>query len=382
MNGVEQQAQKLAQRLVRPEIAALTPYASARREHSGGRLWLNANESPWNNTNIDGVNRYPDCQPEGVRTAYAVYADVRPEQLLISRGADEGIDLLIRAFCRPGQDCIATFAPSYGMYAISAATNGVACKTLEWGPGYTLPEDTASRVNDCKLLFLCNPNNPSGTTLAPEAIITLAKALPHSLLVVDEAYIEFCPELSLVPALAQCPNLVVLRTLSKAFALAGARCGFTLANSAIIEMLLKVIAPYPVPAPVAQLAVAALAPEGIARMQAQVQSLNTSRDALSLRLSSLPGVRRVLPSSANFLLFELEDAKGCYQQLVQQGLLIRAYRDPALDAWLRISIGSDRELAQLEHALGAILQGSEDQRTLEQDNNRISANRLAKERPQ
>ncbi len=338
-------------RLVRPEIAALTPYASARREASGGTVWLNANESPWNNSTVVGVNRYPDCQPGTVRSAYAGYAGVRPEQVLITRGADEGIDLLIRAFCRPGVDAIATCGPSYGMYAISAATNAVDCRTLSWAEGYRLPEDFARQVQDCKLVFVCNPNNPSGTVIAPAVLLELAAQLPDSLLVVDEAYIEFCPELSVSSAIDRCPNLVVLRTLSKAFALAGARCGFTLSNPAVIAVLEKVIAPYPVPEPVAQLAAEALSPEGQKRMQTQVAQLNARRDQLAARLNALPAVRQVLPSRANFLLFALPNARACYDQLARQGLFIRAYRNPALDDWLRISIGADSEIAQVEQAL-------------------------------
>ncbi|ADN75915.1 histidinol phosphate aminotransferase apoenzyme [Ferrimonas balearica DSM 9799] len=341
--------------LVRPEIAALTPYASARREAVGGTVWLNANESPWNNTTINGVNRYPDCQPGAVRNGYASYAGVSPEQVLVTRGADEGIDLLIRTFCRPGIDRIASCGPSYGMYAISAATNAVGCDLLEWAEGYQLPDDFVAQVRDCKLVFVCNPNNPSGTVIDPATLTGLAAQLPNSLLVVDEAYIEFCPELTVTGALQQCPNLVVLRTLSKAFALAGARCGFTLANPAVIGLLEKVIAPYPVPEPVAQLAADALSPEGLRRMQTQVAQLNARREALAQRLTALPEVRQVLPSRANFLLFELKDARRCYDQLASQGLFIRAYRHPQLTDWLRISIGADSEIEQVERALCAAL---------------------------
>ncbi|SHG80880.1 histidinol-phosphate transaminase [Ferrimonas marina] len=342
---------QLVDRLVRPEIAALVPYASARREVSGGTVWLNANESPWNNSTVVGVNRYPDCQPPRLRSAYANYAEVAEEQVLITRGADEGIDLLFRAFCRPGQDKVSSCGPSYGMYAISAATNAVDCEILDWQGEYQLPDDFAQRCQDSKLVFVCNPNNPSGTVLAPEQLETLAGQLPNSLLVVDEAYIEFCPQQTLAKAIDRCPNLVVLRTLSKAFALAGARCGFVLANRAVIETLEKVIAPYPVPEPVAQLALEALSPEGLKRMQTQVAQLNARRDALALRLSCYPGVRRVLPSKANFILFKIDHARALYDALVAQGLLIRAYSNPQLGDWLRISIGSDSELAQVETAL-------------------------------
>ncbi|GAA4886486.1 histidinol-phosphate transaminase [Ferrimonas pelagia] len=378
---MDNQAQAVAKRLVRPEIAALVPYASARREVQGGEVWLNANESPWNNANVVGVNRYPDCQPESVRSAYATYSQLPSEQVLITRGADEGIDLLFRAFCRPGVDSVATCGPSYGMYAISAATNAVACRTLEWAEGYQLPSDFAEQVSDCKLVFVCNPNNPSGTVIAKERLIELAAQLPDSLLVVDEAYIEFCPELSMADAIAQCPNLVVLRTLSKAFALAGARCGFTLANNAIIQVLEKVIAPYPVPEPVAQLAAEALSPEGLKRMHTQVAQLNARRNSLALRLSCLPGVESVIPSQANFILFKVSLARACYDALVEQGLLIRAYSNPALANWLRISIGADSEIARVESALKAITKEltSKANNKIEKDTARIKAGAAAKE---
>ena len=370
------QLAQLAQlaRLVRPEIAALVPYASARREASGGTVWLNANESPYNNVSaknasannnsLTSVNRYPECQPKALRSAYAEYAGVRPEQVLISRGADEGIDLLIRAFCRPGcslgcglgntnldSDSIATCIPSYGMYAVSAATNAVNCRVLEWAEGYQLPADFAAQVKDCKLVFVCNPNNPSGTVIAPDALVTLAQQLPDSLLVVDEAYIEFCPARTVAYALDQCTNLVVLRTLSKAFALAGARCGFTLAHADVIATLEKVIAPYPVPEPVNQLALAALSSSGQARMLAQVSELNERRDQLAERLQKLPFVSQVIPSEANFLLCEMTNAQAIHDLLTRQGILVRAYSDARLTNWLRISIGSAEEIAQLEQAL-------------------------------
>ena len=341
----------IAQRLVRPEIARLTPYASARREAAGGEVWLNANESPWNNTGCHNANRYPDCQPVAVRQNYARYATVTPEQVLITRGADEGIDLLIRTFCRPGVDSIASCGPTYGMYAISAATNGVACLTSDWAEGYQLPDDFSEQTQDARLVFICNPNNPSGTVIAPEKLVELANTLTNSLLVVDEAYIEFCPELTVVEVLNECDNLVVLRTLSKAFALAGARCGFVLASKTIIALLEKVIAPYPVPEPVAQLAEEALGRKGIAQMQLQVGLLIERREALSRRLQNNPNIIQVLPSDTNFILFEMKDARRFYNALTAQGLFIRAYNLPSLKTWLRISMGSQEDIQRIEQVL-------------------------------
>ena len=344
----------LAERLCRPELRELVPYASARRSMSGGDVWLNANESPWRNANVADVNRYPDCQPPELRAAYAGYAGVRPEQLLITRGADEGIELLIRTFCVPGQDKVVSLAPSYGMYGISALTCGVEYQAVPWEEGYQLPLALTEAGRSAKLVFVCNPNNPTGTLVPREDLLALADALPDTLVVVDEAYIEFCADQSLADAIGGCPNLVVLRTLSKAFALAGARCGFLLAGKEVITMLEKVIAPYPVPKPVADLALETLSDFGIRRMQSQVAQLNARRSALVTALSKLTYVDQVLESAANFVLFKADGADDLFKTLQTQGILIRAYG--ALPGWLRISIGSDSEMELLTNALTAFQQ--------------------------
>ncbi len=344
----------LCNRLARPEIVALTPYSSARREHQGGTLFLNANESPWNNSSVDNLNRYPDCQPSQLRQQYAAYAGVAPAQVLITRGADEGIDLLIRGFCRPSQDAVGCLTPSYGMYAISAATNAVCCESIPWTRDYQLPRDFAERNQSNKLVFVCNPNNPTGTVIAPHTIAQLATQLPDSLLVVDEAYIEFSPSLSAISLLAAHPNLVILRTLSKAFGLAGARCGFVLASSDIIALLEKVIAPYPVPEPVSQLACLATNANGLALMRQQVQQLNQLREQFCDGLSQLSCVKCLLPSNANFVLFQChnsQQAEHLYQGLIQQGILIRRYQQAALSGWLRVSVGDAQQMDTLMQQL-------------------------------
>ncbi|WP_028115182.1 histidinol-phosphate transaminase [Ferrimonas senticii] len=349
----------LVSRLARSEMLALVPYSSARREFSGGSLFLNANESPWNNTDVVNANRYPDCQPPQLRQQYATFAGVNPEQVLITRGADEGIDLLFRAFCRPGVDAVGCLTPSYGMYAISAATNAVECRQIPWTAEYQLPTDFAEQnqldSKPSKLVFVCNPNNPTGTVISVAAIAELAAKLPDSLLVVDEAYIEFAPELSAVSLLEQFDNLVILRTLSKAFALAGARCGFVLASSEIIALLEKVIAPYPVPEPTAQLAIAATSDNGITTMTAQVAELNRQRRRLVIALDELDGVGSVLDSHANFVLFACRQSEQVHQTLAADGLLIRRYQADNLQGWLRASIGSDRQISTLISALQAAL---------------------------
>ncbi|ELR67377.1 Histidinol-phosphate aminotransferase [Photobacterium marinum] len=330
--------------LARKTVRELTPYQSARRIGGSGDIWLNANESPFANEytiKCDRLNRYSSCQPEELLQAYADYASVKKEQVLTSRGADEGIELLIRAFCEPNQDSILYCPPTYGMYAISAETFDVQTKTVpltaEWQ--LNLPE-IETCLDGVKLIFVCSPNNPTGNLINRrdiEALLDMTAG--KALVVVDEAYIDFCPEASTVDLLDQYPNLVILRTLSKAFALAGLRCGFTLANSEVIELLLKVIAPYPVPVPVTDIAVQALSPSGLAKTKFQVLDIHANRAYLQAGLGMLPDVT-VFDGYGNYLLVKFPNADALFNALWEHGIILR--RSP-IENCIRISIGSRDE---------------------------------------
>ncbi|EGQ8187834.1 histidinol-phosphate transaminase [Vibrio cholerae] len=332
------------EKLARQQIQALTPYLSARRIGGSGDVWLNANESPFNNeykTDFARLNRYSDCQPKAMIQAYANYAGVQPEQVLTSRGADEGIELLIRAFCEPNQDAILFCPPTYGMYAISAETFGVERKkvplTADWQLDLPSIEANLDRV---KLVFVCSPNNPTGNLVKRADIIKLLEMTQdRAIVVMDEAYIDFCPEASTVDLLAQYPNLAILRTLSKAFALAGLRCGFTLANAELINVLLKVIAPYPVPVPVAEIAVQALSPAGLARAKYQVLDLGANRAYLQVGLSMVPGVQ-VFEGWGNYLLVKFPDGDALFKAAWEHGIILR--NSPIANC-VRISVGNREE---------------------------------------
>ncbi|HFG1861297.1 TPA: histidinol-phosphate transaminase [Vibrio cholerae] len=332
------------EKLARQQIQALTPYLSARRIGGSGDVWLNANESPFNNeykTDFARLNRYSDCQPKAMIQAYANYAGVRPEQVLTSRGADEGIELLIRAFCEPNQDAILFCPPTYGMYAISAETFGVERKkvplTADWQLDLPSIEANLDRV---KLVFVCSPNNPTGNLVKRADIIKLLEMTQdRAIVVMDEAYIDFCPEASTVDLLAQYPNLAILRTLSKAFALAGLRCGFTLANAELINVLLKVIAPYPVPVPVAEIAVQALSPAGLARAKYQVLDLGANRAYLQVGLSMVPGVQ-VFEGWGNYLLVKFPDGNALFKAAWEHGIILR---NSPIENCVRISVGNREE---------------------------------------
>ncbi len=332
------------EKLARQQIQALTPYLSARRIGGSGDVWLNANESPFNNeykTDFARLNRYSDCQPKAMIQAYANYAGVQPEQVLTSRGADEGIELLIRAFCEPNQDVILFCPPTYGMYAISAETFGVERKkvplTTDWQLDLPSIEANLDRV---KLVFVCSPNNPTGNLVKRADIIKLLEMTQdRAIVVMDEAYIDFCPEASTVDLLAQYPNLAILRTLSKAFALAGLRCGFTLANAELINVLLKVIAPYPVPVPVAEIAVQALSPAGLARAKYQVLDLGANRAYLQGGLSMVPGVQ-VFEGWGNYLLVKFPDGDALFKAAWEHGIILR---NSPIENCVRISVGNREE---------------------------------------
>ncbi len=354
--------------LVRPEILALTPYSSARKEASGGKVWLDANENPLTpHAGAPRLNRYPEPQPAEIVSRLASLYGVTPDRILVTRGSDEGIDLLLRAFCRAGLDAILTTPPTYGMYAVAAGIQGarvltvplvrendfavdadavlraatapVVAENVSFSP---LP-NAATAPAPVKLVFLCSPNNPTGQLLDRDAVMKIVTALAtRAVVVVDEAYAEFSTEPSLVQELGTNANLVVLRTLSKAYGLAGARVGVTLASPQLIGVLQKIIAPYPIPAPVVRAALDALTPAGIAAARQSALDLVGERRRLTAALVKLPHVRKIWPSDANFLLVEVTDSARVMNAARNAGLVIRD-RSKDVPNTVRITIGTRAE---------------------------------------
>ncbi|MCL1144747.1 histidinol-phosphate transaminase [Shewanella marinintestina] len=328
----------LAQRLARAELLDLEVYQSARRIGGQGDIWINANESPFNNSDINGLNRYPECQPPALINAYSRYSGVNADCIISCRGADEAIELLIRAFCISGQDSIATFGPTYGMYAISAKTFNVGVKPLSLTEDFQLPEDYQAQVAGAKLVFICNPNNPTGSVITKQKITAVIKNCPNAIVVVDEAYIEFSPEYSVAELVASTDNLVVLRTLSKAFALAGARCGFLLANTDIIDICMRVIAPYPVPLPVSELATQALSADGLKTMTLQVNEMKAQGARLANALDNFGA--KVIKAHGNYVLAEFDDKELVQKSLNDAGVIARSYSHPRLSKAIRFSFSN------------------------------------------
>jgi histidinol-phosphate aminotransferase len=350
----------LIDKLVCENLKALVPYESARRlfaasDNSDGPLpvWLNANESPFANDyelDCELLNRYPDCQPSKVINAYAGYAGLSNKQVLVSRGADEGIELLIRAFCTPAKDSVLICPPTYGMYAISAQTCNVGVHVAPLNSDFSLDVEAIKTFKGkVNLVFICSPNNPTGTVVDSEQIRQLLEHFADSaLVVVDEAYIEFDLVSNWASKLSDYPNLVILRTLSKAFALAGIRCGFTLANEQVIHTLLKVIAPYPMPEPVAQIAAQALSAKGLATMASQVQAIKIEKDNLKQQLGKFTSIELVGDDKANFILFRCAQKQALMDKLVSHKMYIRDQsKQRNLQNCLRITIGSAEQNTHL-----------------------------------
>lgn len=345
--------------LARDNVRKLVPYLSARRLGGNGDVWLNANEYPTAvefQLTAQTLNRYPECQPKQVIERYAAYAGVQPEQVLVSRGADEGIELLIRAFCEPGQDAIMYCPPTYGMYSVSAETLGVECRVVPTLADWQLDLPAITRqLDNVKVLYVCSPNNPTGQLINPQDLRDLLELTRDKTIVVaDEAYIEFCPQATLTQWLAEYPHLVILRTLSKAFALAGLRCGFTLANKEVINLLLKVIAPYPLSTPVADIAAQALSEQGIEAMRQRVAEIIDNRTQLINALEQVPCVEQVFSSKTNYVLVRITESSQVFKSLWDQGIILRDQnKQPSLSGCLRISIGTRAECQRLIAALQA-----------------------------
>jgi histidinol-phosphate aminotransferase len=341
--------------IARPEIRELVPYSSARMEASGGSVHLNANESPWPPLAGAGLNRYPDPQPSVLLDTLAQLYDVAPANVLVGRGSDEAIDLLVRAFCRAGKDSVLVCPPTFGMYAVCARVQNAGVIEVPLTQTFEIDEERllAAATPDCKIIFLCSPNNPTGGVTNIETVARIANALSNrALVVVDEAYIEFCDGESAATLLSRYPNVAVLRTLSKAFALAGNRIGTVLAHPDVIALLRRIQAPYPLPTPCVDIALSALSAGARVRTTDFVALLRRERERIAPLLGTLPHVLAVYASSANFLCVRFTDGAAMYRYLLSEGIVVRnvgAY--PNLENCLRISIGTPDENARLLRAL-------------------------------
>ena len=334
--------------LVRPNILALAPYSCARDEFKGeASVFLDANENPYDN----GVNRYPDPLQSEVKSLLAPLKKVKPEQIFLGNGSDEAIDLVYRVFCRPGIDNVVAPAPTYGMYKVCADVNDVEYRSIPLRSDYQLDIDSMRKSIDSKTkaIWLCSPNNPTGNVFATEDILWFLEN-SNSMVIVDEAYIDFSDKGTMVEMLEKYPNLIVLQTFSKAWGQAAIRLGIALASEEVIEFFNKVKYPYNVNVLTQQQAIKVLG--DVEKKERQVEEILVQRSVLKELLLSLPCVNAVYPSDANFLLVKVCDANGIYKFLQDNGIIVRnRHRVTLCQDCLRITVGTPTENAELFNVL-------------------------------
>ena len=350
----------LARRLARPEVLALPPFDIGARSVSDV-ISLDANENPFPQLGASaldaGINRYPEPQPARLRQVMASLYGVRPGELVVTRGADDAIDLLVRTFCRAGEDAVLVATPTFSAYAHFARLQGARVAEARLTPDFDLDGDaflSAARAEAVlKLAFICSPNNPTGNRVPPAQVLEIADALPETIVVLDEAYIEFADLESLAEEAAKRPNLVVLRTLSKAYGLAGARIGAAIANEELIGLLQRALPPYPLPTPSIEAALAALAPARRAVHADRIERIVAERERLADRLPASPLVRKVRNGGGNFVFLEVNDAPALARELDKLGIRVR-FRENAAPGGVRLTIGT---LEENDSALAAFRVG-------------------------
>ncbi len=332
---------------VRSNILSLAPYSTARDDYKGGDIsvWLDANESPYEN----GVNRYPDPHQKALKTVLSEFKDIPMDQIFVGNGSDEAIDLVFRIFCRPGIDNAIAIAPSYGMYAVAAAINNVALREVQLNENFSLPLEKMLAMSDerTKLMWVCSPNNPTGNAFPREQLESLADSF-DGMLVVDEAYVDFSDEGTLLDVLHRHQNLIVLQTLSKAWGMAGLRLGMAFASPVVINLFAQVKYPYNINAPTQTEIIRRLRED----ISGQIAEIKEQRQLLAVALSELPCIKKVYPTDANFFLVRVDDANFLYDTLVSKGIIVRNRAHvKGCEGCVRITIGTPKENLRLIETL-------------------------------
>ncbi len=339
-------------RILRENIRDLVPYSSARDEFQGeASVYLDANENSFGSPLDTAYNRYPDPLAGALKKRISEIKGVPPRNIFVGNGSDEAIDILFRAFCRPGIDNVIIVPPTYGMYEVSAKINDVAVKKVQLTAGFQLDMEGIAEAIDgnTRLIFICSPNNPTGNSMNREDVETIIANF-DGLVVVDEAYINYSRQKTFIQELTEYANLVVLQTFSKAWGLAGLRLGMAFASEEIIEVFNKVKPPYNINEASQELVLQAL--QHVDTVNDWIRQTVAERENLARELADIPAVTRIYPSDANFILVRTEDPAGIYGHLVRQGIIVRDRSKVALcEGSLRITVGTPEENRLLIAAL-------------------------------
>ncbi|TFV97885.1 histidinol-phosphate transaminase [Algoriphagus kandeliae] len=341
--------------LLRPHIASLKPYTSARDEYTGKEgIFLDANENPLGSATDEDFNRYPDPYQWEIKKRLSKIKNVRPEQIFLGNGSDEAIDLLFRAFCNPGKDNVILLPPTYGMYEVSASINDVATKKVSLTEDFQLdPEKVLQQVDEhTKIIFICSPNNPSGNKIDRDSIYQILDQF-NALVVIDEAYIDFNDEPSFTQDLDIYPNLLVMQTLSKAWGLASLRLGMAFASEELIRILNRIKPPYNISGLTQEFVLKALQNEK--KVKSMIQTILQEKERLENELEKLDFVQKVYPSHANFFLVKVPQATEFYNQLINHKIIVRNRSKVQLcEDCLRITIGTKDENEALIEAMNKV----------------------------
>ena len=335
--------------LVRPNIWSLAPYSSARNEYSGhtAHVFLDANENPYGNP----LNRYPDPLQEELKKKIEAVKGIPVEYTFLGNGSDEAIDLPYRIFCRPGVDNVVAIEPTYGMYRVCADINDVEYRPVLLDDQFQLNADRllAACDKNTKIIWICSPNNPTGNSMNREEVVKVIKGF-DGIVIVDEAYSDFSRERPLRYELPKDPNLIVLNTMSKAWASAAIRLGMAFASKEIIALMNKVKYPYNVNLLTQQQAMKVL--DDRFDVERWVTMILQERGRMVEAFAQLPICEKVYPTDANFFLARVTDAQGIYDYLVAQGIIVRnRNRVKLCNNCLRITIGTRSENNELVGAL-------------------------------
>jgi histidinol-phosphate aminotransferase len=335
----------------RPEILVMGGYVSARsiEKATTGTIFLDANECAFEPfVGAHNLSRYPEQQPVALQDAICRWLDVSSRHITITRGADEAIDCLIRAFCVPGKDNIVICPPTFAMYAQSATLQNAEVREARLDNKFDLDVKLIKQTTDknTKIIFVCSPNNPTANLMTRARILQLcADYADTALIVVDETYVEFADSESVVPCLDAHANLVVLRTLSKSHAAAGLRCGVAVARSDVTGLLQKVLAPYPLAQPVVDAALTILSAPSQAVLAAKRRDIVARREEVAAALAACPDIVELLPSDANYLLVRVKDAADLCNKCRKSGIILRNQsHQPGLENSVRVSIGSHEDM--------------------------------------
>ena len=329
--------------LVRDNVKNMSSYSSARDEYKNGcdenLIYLDANESPFDN----GINRYPDNKHNDLKTVVSKIKNVNVNQVVFGNGTDEILDLIVRVFCNPNQDQIITLPPTYGMYDVIAKTNSVENIEIPLKSDFSIDTDKilGLKPSNTKILFLCSPNNPTGNSFDINVLSDLIKDF-KGIVVIDEAYIDFSSQKSLINLIGKYENLIITQTMSKAYGMAGIRLGMGFSNEKIISYINKIKPPYNINILTENKALEEL--KKVSEIKSNVNSILNQKEKLISFLEKLDFVEKIYESDANFILVKVDNADLRYNQLLKKGIVVRNRTNQYLcQNCLRITVGTKDE---------------------------------------